>query len=88
MPKTEPGSLSENDLRLRYFFRHLVTWKYLSFTFSWRTNPVRVLAVINQGIPDSRFILQGIFKNLDLGREAAARNCFYKEVVSSATRSR
>jgi hypothetical protein len=33
---------------------------------------VRVLAVINQGIPDSRFMLQGIFKNADLGREAVA----------------
>jgi hypothetical protein len=32
---------------------------------------VRGIAVINQGIPDSGFMLQGIFKNADLGREVA-----------------
>jgi hypothetical protein len=34
-------------------------------------DPVRVLAVVNQGNPDIRFMLYEIFKNVDVRREAA-----------------
>jgi hypothetical protein len=39
--------------------------------FKAMKDPVRVLAVVNQGNPDIRFMLYEIFKNVDVRREAA-----------------